>query len=209
MGGGSLKESWIALASKYTEIDSAEKWFILLEKKYRGTQRYYHNFNHLEAMFKGLFSIQEQIQDIEIIQFAIWFHDIIYNSYKKNNEQKSAEEAVKFLSLSSFPKEKIDKVAVYINATQKHELLVGDSDLATFLDLDLSILGVGREQYEEYAKKIRKEYQLIPYPIYKKGRRKVLQQFIQRETLFFTPTFQQLYETQARENLAWEIDLLA
>ncbi len=203
-----LEKNWFCLATQFTTIKSAQKAFLLLKQQYTGSSRHYHNFEHLNAMFKGLELSESKINKIEIIQFAIWFHDVVYNAYKKNNEVRSAKKATNFLNTSSFAKEKTQKVVLFIEATAKHELLIHNNDLALFLDLDLSILGSERSVYQSYTKKIRKEYQLIPAFMYKKGRKAVLQHFMSRKNLYFTPEFQEKLEEQARENIAWEIDSL-
>ena len=35
--------------------------------------------------------VKSEIHDLESVKFAIWYHDIIYKSTKKDNEEKSAD----------------------------------------------------------------------------------------------------------------------
>ncbi len=44
--------------------------------------------------------------------------------------------------------------------------------------------------------------------MYNPGRKKVLNHFLEKETLYFTSTFRNQYEKQARENLTKGIHLL-
>ena len=44
--------------------------------------------------------------------------------------------------------------------------------------------------------------------MYNPGRKKVLEHFLKRESLYFTDSFKNEYEIQARENLKREIELL-
>ena len=73
------------------------------------------------------------------------------------------------------------------------------------LDFDLSILGSDWETYQKYAQNIRKEYNVYSYFMYKKGRRKVLQHFLERERLFFTEYSFNAFEEKARFNLKKEM----
>jgi len=50
--------------------------------------RAYHTLSHLERMLK--FFTEYEIPDDEV-EFAIWFHDVIYDPREKHNERKSAD----------------------------------------------------------------------------------------------------------------------
>lgn len=77
-----------------------------------------------------------------------------------------------------------------------------------FLDLDLSILGATEEEYDAYARQIREEYSHYPWEAYSKGRRAVMEGFLKRERLYFTPHFHNKLEAAARNNIQREIDSL-
>lgn len=76
------------------------------------------------------------------------------------------------------------------------------------MDLDLSILGTDWETYKKYTQNIRKEYAIYPNFLYKYVRKKVLQHFLECETLFFTERYKINFETKAIKNLRKEIELL-
>jgi predicted metal-dependent HD superfamily phosphohydrolase len=79
---------------------------------------------------------------------------------------------------------------------------------AVFLDLDFTILGASKEEYDVYAKGIRKEYESFSWEEYRKGRTEVLQGFLDREQLYFTQYFHEKFDSQARENITREINSL-
>ena len=160
-------------------------------------------------MLKQSKEYRSELEDPDVVDFSIWFHDIIYKSTKKDNEKKSAEFAKKTLKSLSIENQRIDKVYDLIVSTQKHQIIdSSDSDNAYLLDFDLSILGKAWEVYENYIQQIRREYKIYPDFLYKPARKKVLLSFLERETLYFTEKYQNLYEQQARQNLKQEIDLL-
>lgn len=55
-----------------------------------------------------------------------------------------------------------------------------------------------------YTKQIRKEYSIYPDFLYKPGRKKVLEHFLQLENIFKTDYFKTKYEVQARKNIESE-----
>jgi len=77
-----------------------------------------------------------------------------------------------------------------------------------FLDLDVSILGAPVEEYNTYAKQIRKEYSSFSWEEYRKGRMEVMTAFLQRERIFLTDHFHATYEQQARSNIQRELNSL-
>jgi predicted metal-dependent HD superfamily phosphohydrolase len=86
-------------------------------------------------------------------------------------------------------------------------LLPDDSDHLYFLDFDLAVLSAERATYQLYAEAIKEEYRSIfSFLIYTNGRKKVLESFRQRKSIYFSQIFQENYELEARENLAWEIE---
>lgn len=204
-----LKAEWQNLASKYWNETTVEELWIEIETHYTNKTRHYHNLTHIYNMLMQAEALKSDIQDIETLQFAIWYHDIIYKSSKKDNEEKSALFAEKRLKSIIFDKKRIEIIKKLIISTNKHKLiLVENRDNAYLLDLDLSILGTDWETYQNYIQNIRKEYKIYPDFMFKPGRKKVLKHFLDRETLYFTDGFKTKYENRARKNLKKEIELL-
>ena len=147
--------------------------------------------------------------DYDVLQFAIWYHDIIYNATKSNNELKSAKFAQKQLKNLQIDPKRIENCAKLIISTKKHEILnTENQDNAYLLDWDLAILATPWKSYVTYTENIRKEYAMFPDFIYKKGRKKVLQHFLERSQIYYTEKYRDLWEHHARENIQKELDLL-
>ena len=183
--------------------------FADLKKRHAHKGRHYHNFDHLEAMFRLFDAHCGQLQDPEVVALAIFFHDAVYDAKRKDNEEKSAALAEKRLQELNFPKDRTERVSTFILATKNHLLPENaHPDLAFFLDFDLAILGASREAYEAYTQKIRREYRIYPDLLYRPGRRKALEHFLQRPFIFQTDTFRANFEQRAVENVRREIGLL-
>ena len=151
--------------------------------------------------------MKTEINSWNTILFTLFYHDVIYNSLKSNNEEKSAEFAIKRMQLLSVPEEIIKRCGNQILAT-KHHKVSEDTDTNYFTDADLAILGSNWETYEQYYKNVRKEYAVYPSLVYNPGRKKALKHFLTMDNIFKTEYFHQKFEKAARENIQREIDLL-
>ncbi len=203
-----LEETFIKLIGNYTkDARLAKQLWNEIEENYSNKKRYYHTLNHLESLLQQLFTIKIKIEDWDTVLFSLYYHDIIYNPLKTTNEEKSAAFAENRMQLIGVPKIIIENCVRQILATKKH-LLSADNDTNIFIDADLSILGQPWNVYENYYKQVRNEYSLYPDLIYKPGRKKVLQHFLQMERIFKTDVCFTMFELQAKENLQKELELL-
>lgn len=177
---------------------------------YTNTNRHYHTLEHLADLFNQADQFSTQIEDFDTLELSIWYHDIIYQCLRKDNEEKSALFAKYRLEAINYPRQKLVRCYDQINATKKHELpeKSNDLDTALLLDFDLSILGSDWSTYQKYGDKIRKEYAIFPNFLYNRGRKKVLKQFLGRPKIYQTSYFIDKYETAARANLSRELEIL-
>lgn len=203
-----LKQTFIALLTKYTnDQDLITELWAEIERNYSDKKRHYHTLNHLENLFQQLTEIKTQIKDWDVVLFSLYYHDVIYNSLKSDNEQKSAELAEKRMKSIEISLEIIEGCNAQIMATKAH-FLSENEDTNYFTDADLSVLGQSWEMYSEYYQNVRKEYAIYPDLIYNAGRKKVLKHFLAMERIFKTNYFYLKFEEQARVNLEKELALL-
>jgi len=203
-----VKQIWNNLLAHFQcDEEQVQKWWEEIEEAYTETNRHYHNLDHLQHLFAQLELVEDLIQHPKVLSFSIFYHDIIYNIRRKDNELKSAELAQKRLEDIGLPAPLIHQCFDQIVATKRHEVSA-ESDTNYLLDMDLSILGSSWEVYFAYTKQIRQEYRLYPDFLYKPGRRKVLTHFIEMPTIFKTPFFRDRLEEQAKANLRAELDWL-
>ena len=204
-----LKETFISLLGTYSSDHTLmnDLWNEI-NICYGGKKRYYHNLMHLDNLLDQLIAVKENINDWNSILFTLYYHDIIYNPLKNDNEEKSAALAGKRMRQLEVPAAMIIQCETQVLATKKHEPST-DNDTNYFTDADLSVLGQSWETYEAYYKNVRKEYSIYPDIIYKPGRKKVLQHFLSMERIFKTDHFFTAFETRAKENLQRELDILS
>ncbi|MEM8907104.1 MAG: hypothetical protein AAGD05_04595 [Bacteroidota bacterium] len=208
-----LQQRWQTLLRSIGAAPELEQklWQELVDH-YGQAQRKYHNFQHLQAMFTAFDRFASEMDDPEVLQCSIWFHDIIYRPTRKDNEEKSAAFAQKALQKMNWPVARIQRCCTQIRSTQKH--LPSDSsesankDEQYLIDFDLEILSRTWAEYQQYSQQIRAEYWIYPGPIYRRGRKAALQQFLSRSHIYWTPLFRAEKETKARANFLREIEML-
>jgi predicted metal-dependent HD superfamily phosphohydrolase len=200
-----LRNTFLRLVNQYT-IDNAlaDNLWIEVERSYSSKKRHYHNLFHLDHLLGQLLSVREFITNWDAVLFALYYHDVVYDVLKKNNEEKSALLAEKRLTALQIPRGSIESCTRHILATRVHHAS-DDSDTNFFTDADLSILGADWNAYNTYRHQVRKEYSVYPDMLYKPGRRKVLKHFLQMERIFKTDPFFDKYENSAKLNLEKEL----
>ncbi len=204
-----LKNVFITLLLKYSnDLNQIESLWNSIYEKYSNKKRYYHNLSHLEHLYSNLHKVRNLILDWDIVLFALFYHDYIYNVLKQDNEEQSALKAIEILNLLGIDKDRVSICNEIILATKGHNISE-NSDVNYFTDADLAILGNNWNNYMAYYKNVRKEYKYYPHFMYKKGRIKVLQHFIEMPRIFKTDHFYSQLERQAKENLQQEISLLS
>lgn len=203
-----LKKEFTQLIRTYTSNDSIiESYWQEIQGRYTNKKRHYHTLVHLEALIRQLSGFRPLIEDWNTLLFSIYYHDIVYNVLKSDNEERSAELAVKRLADINYPDDKINICKESILCTKNHAYH-GNGDINFFTDADLSILGQPQDLYEQYCDQIRREYAIYPDIVYNPARKKVLSHFLNMERIFKTEPFYIKFEVQARLNLQAEADRL-
>lgn len=203
-----LKTIFTELVKKYTADDSLRKqlWNEIVIN-YCDAGRYYHNLNHLETIISELSDVKDNIPQWDTAMFSVFYHDLVYNALRSDNEAQSAEKAQVRLQEIGFPEDQITQCMLQILATKGHE---PGNDLTTqlFIDADLAILGKAPKKYKDYSEKIRKEFFVYADNEYKEGRKKVLKYFLAMSRIFKSEHFYNKYENQARKNIEDELSFL-
>lgn len=200
------EESINWLKNRFFSLCDDEKIWNEINENYNEKQRTYHNLSHIYSLFQ-LLDKAGFTNNNPILEWSIWYHDIIYDSKRKDNEKQSAILFQK--SCSAFlESELVEAVSTVIESTEKHFPLSEAKEVKWMLDLDLFILCSPASIYESYSKAIRQEYKWVPGFMYKKGRKKVLRSFLDRERIYFSDYFYASYEEIARTNLANELKQL-
>jgi predicted metal-dependent HD superfamily phosphohydrolase len=200
-----LEDTFQQLTAQYTNDKAlTDSLWLEIAKAYNSKKRHYHNLTHLQNLLQELEQQKHLIQHWNLLLFSIYYHDIVYNTLKTDNEEQSAVLAVKRLNELGLDKQDISICEEQIIATKSHTISA-KPDTNLFTDADLSILGKDTATYIAYSHQIRQEYKVYPDFMYNPGRKKVLQHFLQMEYIYKTPIFREQYEQQAKRNLQEEL----
>lgn len=193
------EQSWRKMMS-HLSINSNLETFEELRAAYAQRHRHYHTAAHIESCL-GLFNEHgaTALNPAEV-ECAIWFHDSIYNPMSSNNEMKSADWAYRFLKKNERTDKQCDQVRAFIMATI-HDAPAVDPDTRLLVDIDLAILGADEKTYGEFEANVRREYRWVPAPLFRRERKKILQSFLDRKTIYSTDPFRDRYEARARSNI--------
>ncbi len=196
-----LKKRFQILCQNFTNNTKLiETLWSELEKAYTSSTRYYHTLTHLEEIYQVLPTLNM------MSEFSIFYHDIIYNVSRNDNEEQSAYLCEKRLQLLGVSSELRKAVSQLIIETKTHQPSSQTNTL--FLDADLSILGSTWEKYKNYFQNVRREYAFYSDDSYNVGRKKVLKQFLKKERIYISDYFYERYEEKARKNIEQELLLL-
>lgn len=185
-------------------------WRRRVEAAYSEPHRHYHTMAHLEQMFAEAARLGLPLP--REVEWAIWFHDFVYDPRSAANEEDSARVARVALAEMGEEPAAIERVAQLILAT-KHGASAAaphgglDSETALLISLDLAILAAPDAAYAVYVEQVRAEYAQVPEEMFRAGRAAFMRKFLESPAIFPHPAFAG-YEVRARVNIERELGRL-
>ncbi len=193
-----MRERWHRLWKRLGAAGGPDAVFEELTHRYAEAQRQYHTLAHIEQVLAEIDGVRAQLAAPDLVEAAAWFHDVVYDPRRSDNEEQSAAAARR--ALAGVGEERLAEIEAEILATRHNQPAVS-GDTAFLVDADLSILGQPAEAFDSYEQQIRTEYGWVPEPQYIVGRRAVLQSLLNRDAIFATEEFRRRHEVEARSNI--------
>lgn len=176
-----------------------------LLEAYADPARGYHDRRHLAEVLEHLDELMPAGHPTrDAVLLAAWFHDAVHDG-ADDDEQRSADLAARELAGTPVA----DEVARLVLLTRSHRPGDDDLDGQLLCDADLAVLASGPERYADYTAGVRAEYADVPDPAFRAGRRSILQDLLDKPTLFHTPAARESWEDRARANVRAEIEQLS
>lgn len=197
--GSPLYDRWTDVWSRYIGTDPRPPYRELLAR-YAEPHRAYHGLAHIRHCLELFASVRDDFEKPYAAEIALWAHDAVYDPQRDDNEAASAALLRRFGPLYGI-------IEDYILETT-HQGEPRSRDGALIRDIDLASLGADPETFDRNSKDIRQEYAFVPEMQYRVGRAAILRSFLRRPRIYFTDRFANLFEAQARTNLARAITLL-
>ena len=189
-------------AGNASEADAEQIWSGL-SALYQEPHRHYHNLTHITASLAELDATGAGSPELE---GAIWFHDVIYDPTRPENEEASI---AWFESVTAgwLAPEMRKVIARLISVTDFRRPRTDDPDEALMVDIDLAILSADWLAYDAYRRSVRREYAHVPDEVFRTGRAHVMASFLKQ--LVYRTSFFEVRESKARQNISRELDELA
>ena len=197
-------EDWAALAGD--SPTSRTEWAALVAA-WSEPHRRYHDLAHLAAVLGLVGELGGAAADPAAVQLAAWYHDVVYDPRRSDNEEVSAERARAGLR-GLVPEARAEEVARLVLLTTSHDPEPGDADGAVLCDADLAVLAGPPEAYAVYASAVREEYAHLTDAEFTTGRIAVLERLLALPALYRLPAVADAWEPRARANLTAELTLL-
>lgn len=182
--------------------------FTDLMQRYSEPHRAYHTQQHLDECFSEFERARDSGQSRGAVGLALFFHDAIYDTHARDNEEKSAELARQTLATFGAGAALLGAITGLILVT-RHAAMPETPDQQLVVDIDLSILGAPETRFDEYERQIRQEYSWVDEAIFRAVRCKILREFLERPAIYSTSAFHDRLELKARDNLRRSIAALA
>jgi predicted metal-dependent HD superfamily phosphohydrolase len=196
-GAARFTELWQRCIASPPSPDGATVYADLL-RRYGTPFRRFHNLGHIHDCLRRCDEVAPLLVDRDAVEFALWFHDAVYDIGSSTNELRSAE---LFLDVSAgAPFMFRHRVCDHILAT-RHLSSVSDSDRRYIVDIDLSGFGAPWEEFMRNGALLRDESSGVPDAKYHCGQVAFLSRLQKRRHFFATEYFRTRFEATARENL--------
>lgn len=180
-----------------------------LSTAWQEPHRRYHTLQHLGACLRWFDDPQVQalLQHPAEVELALFYHDVVYDTARSDNEERSADIArAQLIALPGADAEAVERVCKLVLATRDH--VANSPDAQVLIDIDLAILGAAPDDYDTFEQQIRQEFHWVPEEMYRNGRMRVLTSFQQRPRLYATDRLYDALEDAARANLARTVSAL-
>lgn len=196
-----LQQRWTSLWKRLGAQGDASSIYKDLVVRHSEPHRAYHTLEHIGHCLDEFEQVRHLAANPDAVELALWYHDAIYDTRAKDNEERSAVLVTEMVRNTSLPDNLGQSVANLITAT-KHTSASTDPDVQLLVDIDLSIFGQSEDKFGEYERQVRKEYEWVTEDAFVAGRSAILKSFLDRPTIYSTQFFRNKYEAQARRNIA-------
>jgi predicted metal-dependent HD superfamily phosphohydrolase len=177
--------------------------------RHREKHRRYHTATHVAWVIRhvGELAETEDVQHLDEVVAAAFYHDAVYEAAYPANERASARLARRDLTSIGWDEAAVERVGLMIEATEhsadRDE--PADIDTAVLLDADLAILAADPAGYSAYVAGVRSEYRHVDDDDWKAGRTKLLHSFLERPEIYRTRSARDRWEARSRANLTAEL----
>lgn len=170
----------------------------LIDAHYEEGHRRYHDKRHLAFCLAQLDLALDRAAEPDRVEMALWFHDIINEPGRLDNEARSADlfgEQARGVMSEEFISAVKDLILVTTHNDPPQE-----PDQRLICDVDLASFGCHWDRYLYDTNGIKAEF-VGSAEEYSLKKRKFLEAMLNRPRIFLNDFFYERYESQARQNI--------
>lgn len=184
-----------------TAADNSEANYRRLLAGYQEPHRHYHALGHIQHCLTMFEECKSLVSDPDALELALWFHDVILVSGRRDNEARSAH---LYLELSDgIQRESLRQlVCRLIMATLHNGDQLDDADSSYMVDIDLSSFGLPWDDFLQDSMNLRSESPQLGDAEYNLNQTAFQRGLLARPRFYLSDFFFDRFEKQARENLA-------
>jgi len=183
----------------------------ITRRAYDSPGRHYHAWSHIEACLSEF--AQAHFEAPRAALVALLFHDAVYVAGRRDNEALSAQLADEAMAAhcDASPDDRRAVTQLILLTASHHAHGVLSNDAATFLDIDLAVLGADEATYGAYAQGVRQEYvpSAVSAEAFAAGRSSFLRAVLDQPHIYLTDWMRARREAAARINIARELQQVA
>ncbi len=126
--------------------------YLRVSRAYEQPARAYHNLSHIADCLVQFDPCRQLAEHPACVEIAIWYHDIVYDARRNDNESLSAQWAEEALAEHGVSLAARRAISELILATKHDDAIhsndaIHSADAKLIVDLDLSILGQSEEKF--------------------------------------------------------------
>ncbi|MEZ0209261.1 MAG: hypothetical protein ACAH17_03750 [Candidatus Paceibacterota bacterium] len=169
--------------------------------------RKYHTLDHIRFCVQELDKLQAYVVRPELVELAIWYHDVVYVPGASDNEAKSAEMFEVFAQKARLRRaDKAFVMATILSTTHKAEDRRRYPDTSFMLDIDLLSLAKPEVEFDVDSRACRKEFKHLTAKEYWPRNKAFLKSLLDRGYIYCTEAVHDRYEQAAQRNLRRLVD---
>jgi len=197
-----FSQLWTQCSTGSTDANTEDVWRHI-HTYYGESHRAYHTLKHIEYCLHALDLAASEVDQPNAVELSIWFHDIIYQPGRADNEQRSAE-FFQSVSEGILPDTLRLHVTHLILATMHHHHNISpptSSDSQFMVDIDLSSFGLEEVIFGENTQALRYEQPELSDEEFRRSTAAFFKSLLARQRIFYTPYFFEQLEDKARKNI--------
>lgn len=196
---------------------TADEWFDSVLAAYRAPDRHYHGVRHVRWVVhhgRELAAVADpplRNEQVDEVVAAAFFHDLVYDARRPDNEEVSARRSRQALGEIGWPPAATERVVAMIEATAGHDVadFGDDPAIAVLVAADLGVLAAEPSRYDNYTRAVRREYAHLDDREWRAGRSAFISDMLAREHILPPRLGLDGWERRARANLTAELAALA